>query len=117
MTLLKVSTTAEVLSGSLIAIIIVFLVLVLLILAFTLVGRMSKHSSAKRLVKETGVTIKEAKKSAGDVSANDVAAISLALHMFLNEVHDNESNIITIKHVERRYSPWNSKIYGLTNLR
>ncbi len=50
-----------------------------------------------------------------DVSANEIAAISVALHLFINEMHDEESNVITIKRIERRYSPWNSKIYGLNN--
>jgi len=39
----------------------------------------------------------------------------MALHLFMNEMHDEESNVITIKRIERRYSPWNSKIYGLNN--
>jgi len=50
------------------------------------------------------------------LSAGDSAAIAMALHLFYAEVHDEESAIITIKTVERRYSPWSSKIYGLNNL-
>ena len=44
------------------------------------------------------------------------AAIALALHLYYADVHDEESHIMTIKTVERRYSPWSSKIYGLNNL-
>lgn len=51
-----------------------------------------------------------------DIAANEIAAISMALHLFMNDMHDEESNVITIKRIERRYSPWNSKIYGLNNL-
>lgn len=50
------------------------------------------------------------------LSAGESAAIAMALHLYYNEVHDEESSIITIKTVERRYSPWSSKIYGLNNL-
>ncbi len=50
------------------------------------------------------------------LSAGDSAAIAMALHLFYAEVHDEESAVITIKTVERRYSPWSSKIYGLNNL-
>ena len=50
------------------------------------------------------------------ISAEINAAISMALHLYYAEVHDEESNKITIKTVERRYSPWSSKIYGLNNL-
>jgi len=50
------------------------------------------------------------------LSAGQSAAIAMALHLYYNEVHDEESSVITIKTVERRYSPWSSKIYGLNNL-
>ncbi len=51
----------------------------------------------------------------GDISNADIVAISMALHLFYDEVHDDESNVITIKRIERRYSPWSSKIYGINN--
>lgn len=44
------------------------------------------------------------------------AAIAMALHLYFNGVHDEEPTQITIKNVERRYSPWNSKLYGMNNL-
>jgi glutaconyl-CoA/methylmalonyl-CoA decarboxylase subunit delta len=51
----------------------------------------------------------------GEIPSADIVAISMALHLFYDEVHDNESNVITIKRIERRYSPWSSKIYGINN--
>ena len=50
------------------------------------------------------------------LSANVSAAIAMALSLYYSVEHDEESDIITIKTVERRYSPWSSKIYGLNNL-
>ena len=50
-----------------------------------------------------------------EVPSGDIVAIAMALHLFYDEVHDNESNVITIKRIERRYSPWSSKIYGINN--
>ena len=50
-----------------------------------------------------------------EVPNGDIVAIAMALHLFYDEVHDNESNVITIKRIERRYSPWSSKIYGTNN--
>ncbi|MEN8118208.1 MAG: OadG family protein [Bacteroidota bacterium] len=47
------------------------------------------------------------------VEGNVTAAISLALHLYFNELHDEESNVVTIKKVRKAYSPWNSKIYGV----
>jgi hypothetical protein len=53
----------------------------------------------------------------GEVPTGDIVAIAMALHLFYDEVHDDESNVITIKRIERRYSPWSSKIYGVINNR
>ena len=47
------------------------------------------------------------------VEGNVTAAISLALHLYFNELHDEESNIVTIKKVRKAYSPWSSKIYSV----
>lgn len=47
------------------------------------------------------------------ISAEVTAAIATALYLHFNELHDKESNIITIERVRKRYSPWSSKIYGL----
>ena len=47
---------------------------------------------------------------------DDLAAvIGLALALS-KDVHDEESGFVTIQRVERRYSPWSSKIYGLNGL-
>ncbi|WP_299777935.1 OadG family protein [uncultured Formosa sp.] len=45
------------------------------------------------------------------------AAISAAIHLHLNEQHDNENAILTIKQARKMYSPWSSKIYGVYNKR
>lgn len=42
-----------------------------------------------------------------------IAAISFALHLFLNEHNEDERTILTIKKVVKPYSPWSSKIYGV----
>jgi len=52
----------------------------------------------------------------GNIGEEDLVAISAAVFLYFDEVHDNESNVIKIKRVQRRYSPWNSKIYGVTTL-
>jgi Na+-transporting methylmalonyl-CoA/oxaloacetate decarboxylase gamma subunit len=48
----------------------------------------------------------------GDVSA----AISVALYLHFQENHDVENTVLTIKRVQRVYSPWSSKLYGLREL-
>ncbi|KAB2845068.1 MAG: hypothetical protein F9K45_04290 [Melioribacteraceae bacterium] len=41
------------------------------------------------------------------------AAIAMAIHLYFADVHDMENTVLTIKKVQRPYSPWSSKIYGL----
>lgn len=46
---------------------------------------------------------------------HEQAAIAMAMHLYFN-AHDEEPHVITIEEVEKRYSPWSSKIYGMRNL-
>ena len=48
------------------------------------------------------------------ISGEVSAAISTALHLFFNEMHDDEKTVLTIKKISSRYSPWSSKIYNVT---
>lgn len=45
-----------------------------------------------------------------------IAAISMAVKLNRMEMHDRESDVITINKVARVYSPWSSKIHGLTSM-
>ena len=45
------------------------------------------------------------------------AAIAVALYLYFNEMHDEESDIITVKRVSKTYSPWSSKLYSMRNLK
>lgn len=56
------------------------------------------------------------KASDEEISGEVNAAIALALHLYVSELHDHEDAVLTIKKVARTYSPWSSKIYGLRNL-
>jgi len=40
-------------------------------------------------------------------------AIATAIHLFSQEVHDDENYVLTINRIQKPYSPWSSKIYGL----
>jgi Na+-transporting methylmalonyl-CoA/oxaloacetate decarboxylase gamma subunit len=48
-----------------------------------------------------------------DIPGEIAAAISTAITLHYQEVHDFENTIVTIKKVQKPYSPWSSKIYGL----
>ncbi|MDE3743590.1 OadG family protein [Maribacter polysaccharolyticus] len=57
--------------------------------------------------------IKDIPIAADENFTGEVAAvISTAIHMYLNEQHDDENAILTIKQARKLYSPWSSKIYG-----
>ncbi len=48
------------------------------------------------------------------IEGNVTAAVSLAMHLYFNDLHDEESNIVTIRQIRKSYSPWSSKIYSVT---
>ncbi len=87
-----------------------------LTLLFILFSRIPKLINMK-FKKKKGVESKD--KKAGEkeeaIEGNVTAAISLALHRYFTELHDEESNIVTIKQVRKAYSPWSSKIYSVTH--
>jgi Na+-transporting methylmalonyl-CoA/oxaloacetate decarboxylase gamma subunit len=111
MNLLLISSWSELFSGSVAQIIVVIASLILLVILVQVVQSLVKKNSKSKIV--------DAEQNADNVKnipAEEIAAIAMALHLYLDNVHDEESNVLTIKRIERRYSPWNSKIYGLNNL-
>ncbi len=88
----------------------VFMALVVLYLVFTYLSKTLNYRARLKLRREGRYKAAEEKQLfiTGDVSA----AIGMALY-FCHELHDEESNVITIKRVSKTYSPWSSKIYTL----
>lgn len=105
---------------TLLGFVLVILVLILLVLLLMVFGKIM--TPKVRIPK--GPTAQGTPAQSNDTSeyhevnlpANTTAAIAMALHLYYADVHDEESHVITIKNVERKYSPWNSKIYGINNL-
>lgn len=50
------------------------------------------------------------------ISQEEIAAIATAMKIYRSALHDRESEVLTILSIKRAYSPWNSKIHGLTQL-
>lgn len=100
----------------------VFLILVLLVFIIKIFGLffapiilVKKPKRKSRADNIPSQAVEEYEES--HLTASCSAAIAMALHLYYDEdVHDIEKAIVTIKKVEKRYSPWSSKIYGLTNL-
>lgn len=57
---------------------------------------------------------KPGEKSKG--SGEEFAAIGMALHCYLGELHDEESSVITIRQSYKANSQWCSKILNMRNL-
>lgn len=58
-------------------------------------------------------TQSESKSENAELTGEVNAAISTAIFLYMNELHDKENMVLTINRVARVYSPWSSKIYGL----
>ena len=93
---------------------VVFASLVLLYLVFL---NLSNYFESRGKTKQTAphkpahTPIAEAKPA--DLTGEINAAISIALHLYDQEVHDEENTVLTIHRAPGFYSPWSSKIYGL----
>ena len=95
---------------------IVFASLALLVIVFIrlpkLINRFVNRSRVKKN-RNADVAKKDEKQDEFYLEGNVTAAISMALHLYFNELHDEESNVVTIKKVKKAYSPWSSKIYSV----
>lgn len=89
---------------------IVFIALLLMYVVFYNLTKLI-HLKLRRSLRKEGLIDKEKKDISipGEVNA----AIAMALHLYFQEMHDEESAILTINRASKIYSPWSSKIYGL----
>ncbi|MBN2348998.1 MAG: OadG family protein [Bacteroidales bacterium] len=98
---------------SIVGYVIVFIALVVLYFVFFNLPKVIKFNIRRKLLKLG--KIKQIDSIQEDISGEVNAAISMALYLHFNELHDEESHIMTIKRVARTYSPWSSKIYSVRN--
>lgn len=91
---------------------IVFAALVLLFFLFSLVPKLILRVKSKKRKGRSNETLPEGGEL---ISGETTAAIAMALHLYLDEIHDEESGVLTIKKISNNYSPWNSKIYAVRN--
>lgn len=114
---------------ALIAMSVVFMALVMLYLIFKNLGKFMVHSAGRgeRKAEAAAAAAGAAGSSSGssassagavrdmEMNGEEIAAIAIALQRYSEDLHDLESEIITINRVARTYSPWSSKIYGVGN--
>lgn len=96
---------------SVIGYVVVFVALVILYFAFANITRVLLLRQKMRL-KLSGDK-RELTRDELSVTGEINAAIGMAIYLHYSEIHDYESTILTIKKVQKAYSPWSSKIYGL----
>lgn len=97
---------------TMVAMTVVFSALIFLYLVFKYIGKINTAQSKKKALLKQG-KIEEASKISEDAPGEVYAAIAMALHLYRNQLHDEENTVLTMEKVSRTYSPWSSKIYGL----
>lgn len=97
-----------------VGIVIVFIGLISLSILFQYLPLVFNFNKTKP--KETPVSKKQEIKHNVDETENEIyAAITLALHLHLNDMHDDESMILTIDRNLISQSAWGSKIHNVNN--
>jgi glutaconyl-CoA/methylmalonyl-CoA decarboxylase subunit delta len=97
---------------SIVGIIIVFVALLILYKVFAWISILISLNIRQKLKRQGKLTAEERGSDSLMIPADHSAAISMALYLY-NELHDEESNILTIDRVSRIYSPWSSKYYNM----
>lgn len=94
-----------------IGMLVVFTSLLILFLAFKNLVKVLNYLRRKKQGKKGEILTANMKE---DLLTGEInAAIAMALYLYSQEQHDQESLVLTINKVARTYSPWSSKIYGL----
>lgn len=94
-----------------ISVCLVFAVLVLLVFVMKLFGVIFTAQPKRKMAAVESKPVSDAQ-----LHEEQIAAIAAALKLYKSALHDRESEVLTIMSAKRAYSPWNSKIHGLTQL-
>jgi len=106
----------QILLQALIGFVLVFTVLVLLIFIMKGMGWIFTRQKKAAKVAESGAVAVAADEHDAITDQEIAAAIITALKLYKSNLHDQESEMLTISRITRAYSPWSSKIHGLTQL-
>ena len=98
---------------TIIAMCIVISALVVLSILFMIFGKISEYILTKKKKKAKAAASHAPTDDHALASGEVIAAISMALAEHFAEGHDVEDTILTIRRLQKAYSPWNSKIYNL----
>ncbi len=96
-----------------VAVSVVFIALICIALLISGSGRLIARSEEKS--KNKGKKAPAIKPVSEGSAADEefYAAIAAAIHLYNDELHDEEDTVITIQKVEREWTPWNAKYYNM----
>lgn len=101
-----------------VAVSVVFLALVFIAIILSgsakLIMGAEKRKENKEKKPKKGIT-PVAEGSSASTEEEVYAAIAAAIHLYNDELHDEEEGIITIQKVEREWTPWNAKYYNMNH--
>ena len=101
-----------------VAVAVVFLALVCIALLISGSGKLIMNAEEKRKNPGSGKKDKAIKPVSEGSSTQNMevyAAIAAAIHLYNDELHDEENTVITIQKVEREWTPWNAKYYNMNH--
>lgn len=99
-----------------VAVAVVFLALVCIALILQGSGKLMMNVEDKR--KQKGAkpaAIKPVSEGSSQQDGEIYAAIATAIHLYNDELHDEENTVLTIQKVEREWTPWNAKYYNMNH--
>lgn len=96
---------------AIIAMFVVFSALIIIYLMLKGFARMNRSKTAKPASEtvEVSAAAPKAKFVAEEFTGEELAAITMALHLHISGRHDEESEIVTIETPSAHYSPWSQK--------
>ncbi len=99
---------------TIVAMSIVLMALIVLSILFLCFGKISAALLTKKKREAHGMEASFSTSNDDELDSGEVmAAIGMALAEHFGQAHDTEDTILTIKRMQKSYSPWNSKIYNL----
>lgn len=100
-----------------VAVAVVFLALICIALILQGSGKLMAGMGQKKEKKDVKKNaVKPVAEGSSAASEDEVyAAIAAAVHLYANELHDEEDTVITIQKVEREWTPWNAKYYNMNH--
>ena len=98
-----------------VAVAVVFLALMSIYLILAGYGKVIMGFQNRKKEKTPTTPAEATTTNTGNKEAEIYAAIAAAIHLYNDELHDEEDNIITIQKVERAWTPWNAKYYNMNH--